>query len=606
MSEDLIYIDDVSKIQEIIKLIPNNPGVYQYINADGKIIYVGKAKNLKKRVSSYFLKSDYQSSKLRILVSKIKAIKFIIVNSESDALLLENNLIKELQPRYNVLLKDDKTFPYICIKNESFPRIFATRNYIQDGSLYFGPYTSVVAMRMLLDLFKVLFKIRSCYYDLQDEKIAKGLFKPCLEYHMNNCLAPCIGKQSLDHYNEQISTIKSILRGRFLECNNYLKINMLESASNLKFEEANEYKIKLDALSNFQAKSCIVNPSLGELDVFSFVDAGNHAYVNYIRVVQGAIILSYNVELSNLLLLQKEEILYIAINELLTKFGSDTKECIVPFLPQEEIIDKRFTIPKIGDKLKLLDLSEKNAKAFMISRKRLSEPDKSVLKITAVEKLQKDLNLPYLPNYIECFDNSNIQGTNPVAACVVFKKGKASKRDYRHFHIKTVIGPDDFASMEEIIFRRYKRLLEEDEVLPDLIVIDGGKGQLGAAMKSLTVLGLNNKIPVIGIAKRLEEIFRPGDPLPLYLDKTSHSLKLIQQLRDEAHRFGIEFHRKIRSDAMVHSFLDDIPGLGEKTKSKLLLEFKSPDGIQSASKDLIIKVIGNSKAQILFKYWMQV
>jgi excinuclease ABC subunit C len=587
-------------IQLILHSLPDKPGIYQYFNINKDIIYVGKAKNLKKRVSSYFNKINYENNKLRILVSKIADIRYIVVETESDALLLENNLIKKYKPRYNILLKDDKTFPWICIKNETFPRLFSTRRVLNDGSQYFGPYTSVVMVRTILNLIRQIYPLRTCALDLTNENIIADRFKVCLEYHLGNCKGPCIGLQSMDEYHLNIDHIKNILKGNISDVTNYLKDLMKQYSTDLKYEQAGLLKEKLDILQKYQSKSTIVNTDIDNVDVFSILDDHNSAYVNFLKVVKGAIIQAHTVELTKRLNESEEEMLLMAITEIRERFHSTSKEIVVPVVPEFTIPGVKFTVPKLGDKKKLLELSERNVKYYQLEKHRSIEagnPKKHVDRI--LETMMKDLRLKELPVHIECFDNSNIQGSNPVASCVVFKNAKPAKRDYRHFNIKTVVGADDFASMEEIIYRRYKRLKEENASLPQLIVIDGGKGQLHAAMNSLDKLELYGSMAIIGIAKRLEEIYFPGDSVPIYLDKNSETLKLIQNLRNEAHRFGITFHRDKRSKGMTQSKLDEILGIGEKTKEKLLKEFKTVDQIRLATFEEIENVIGNSKAKLL-------
>ncbi len=582
-----------------LQTLPDNPGIYQFLDKEGKIIYVGKAKNLKKRVSSYF-RQHHENGKTRVLVKKIHRIDHIVVPTETDALLLENNLIKKYQPRYNVLLKDDKTYPWICIKNERFPRIFTTRNLIKDGSEYFGPYTSMRTVRTLLDLIKELYKIRTCSYDLSKEKIAQGRFKVCLEYHLGNCLGPCEGYQSHKDYQEQITAVREILKGNFKDSIYRFKNKMNLLAQQMKFEEAQEFKEKIEILENYQSKSTIVNPKINNVDVFSVVSDQEYGYVNFLQISFGSIIRAHTIEMKKKLDESDRELLELAITELRSRFNSLSKEILVPF--QVDVVkDVKVSVPKLGDKKRILELSVRNAKLYRQERfkqLKITDPDRHVKRIMA--QMKKDLRLNVEPRHIECFDNSNIQGTNPVAACVVFKDGKPSKKDYRHFNIKTVEGPDDFASMEEVVHRRYKRLIDQDEPLPQLIVIDGGKGQLSSALKSLDRLGLRNKIAIIGIAKRLEEIYYPGDSIPLYLDKKSETLKIIQQLRNEAHRFGITFHRQKRSKAAINSELLQIKGVGEKTATQLLKKFKSVKRIKAATKEEISELVGGAKAEIIY------
>ncbi len=586
-------------LQLQLQTLPNSPGVYQYYDKDGKLLYVGKAKNLKKRVSSYFTK-QHDSGKTRVMVSKIATIKHIVVPTETDALLLENNLIKKHQPRYNVMWKDDKSYPWICIKKERFPRVFSTRNVVKDGSEYFGPYTSMKTVKTLLDLIKGLYPLRTCNYDLADHKIKAGKYKVCLEYHLKNCKGPCEDLQSEEEYNQQIAAIREIIKGNFKESLNAFKDQMKAYAANMEFEEAQRIKEKIDVLENYQAKSTIVNPKISNVDVFTIVSDASYGYVNFLQVSYGSIIRSHTIELKKRLDESDKELLELAIIELRNRFHSQSKEIYVPFNVQvgENI---KVTVPKLGDKKRLVELSLRNAKFYRQERfkqVKITDPDRHVNRI--MKQMQTDLRLPKEPRHIECFDNSNIQGTNPVAACVVFKNGKPSKKEYRHYNIKTVEGPDDFASMQEVVYRRYKRLLEENKPLPQLIVIDGGKGQLSSALKSLEALNLRGKIAIIGIAKRLEELYFPEDPIPLYLDKTSETLKIIQQLRNEAHRFGITFHRKKRSNNMIKTELETIDGIGEKTAQQLLKTFKSVKRIKEASLEDLIAVVGASKAQKIY------
>ncbi|MEQ8907769.1 MAG: excinuclease ABC subunit UvrC [Vicingaceae bacterium] len=593
-------------LQKQVQAAPKKAGVYQYYDAKGKILYVGKAKNLKNRVSSYFTNDKQKSGRTRLLVKKIESVKYIITESELDALLLENNLIKKHQPRYNVMLKDDKTYPWICIKKEPFPRVFKTRTVIKDGSEYYGPYASVKMMNTILDLVRKNYKLRTCAYHLSQENIEKGKFKKCLEYHIGNCKAPCEGMQEEADYDQSIDDIRNIIKGNVSEVKRQLKSSIKMAAEKLDFERAAELKDKLDAFDKFQSKSTVVNPSIHNVDVFSMVEDKDLAYVNYMKVNNGAIIQSHTLELKRKLEESKEELLELAIIELRDRFNSVSKEVFVPFLPGFELENLHFHQPQRGDKKKLLDLSERNAKYFMLERRKQqanTDPERHTNRI--LEGMQKDLRLSELPRHIECFDNSNIQGTNPTAACVVFKDAKPSKRDYRHFNIKTVEGPDDFASMEEVVHRRYKRLLDEDEPLPQLIVIDGGKGQLSSALKSLDRLGLRGKIAIVGIAKRLEEIFYPGDKYPLFLDKTSESLKVIQHLRNEAHRFGITHHRNRRSKNSIQSELSNIEGIGEKSAEELLRKFKSVKRVKEASLKELEEILPLSRAQAVYKYFQK-
>ncbi|NKI26474.1 excinuclease ABC subunit UvrC [Arenibacter sp. 6A1] len=587
-------------IEVQLSSLPNNPGVYQFYDAEDKILYVGKAKNLKKRVSSYFNK-NHDSGKTRVLVKKIRSIQHIVVPTESDALLLENNLIKKYRPRYNVLLKDDKTYPWICIKKERFPRVFATRRLVKDGSEYFGPYTSMKTLYTLLDLIKSVYPLRTCKYDLSREKIDQGKYKVCLEYHLGNCKGPCEAFQSEEEYNRQIQEIREIVKGDFKASLHYFRGQMTSLAQEMKFEEAQKIKEKIEVLENYQVKTTIVNPKINNVDVFSIISDEEYAYVNFLQLSHGSIIRSHTMEIKKKLEETEEELLQLAIIEIRQRFQSLSKELYLPFpvsLPPE----LKVTVPKLGDKKKILELSERNAKYFRQDRFKqikIIDPDRHTNRIMA--QLKSDLRLSQEPRHIECFDNSNIQGAFPVAACVVFKDGKPSKKEYRHFNIKSVVGPDDFASMEEVVYRRYDRLMTEGKDLPQLIVIDGGKGQLSSAVKSLDDLGLRGKIAIIGIAKRLEEIYFPEDSIPLYLDKKSESLKIIQQLRNEAHRFGITFHRNKRSKAAINSELESIDGIGEKTVEDLLKYFKSVKRIKEASLENLISIVGRSKAKKIYE-----
>ena len=583
-----------------LQTLPSSPGVYQFYDADDKILYVGKAKNLKKRVSSYFTK-NHEYGKTRVMVKKIRLIKHIVVPTESDALLLENNLIKKYRPRYNVLLKDDKSYPWICIKNERFPRIFPTRKLIKDGSEYYGPYTSMKTVRTLLDLIKSVYQLRTCNYDLSQEKIAAGKFKACLEFHLGNCKAPCEGLQDVEEYHRQVEDIREIVKGNFKSSLQYFKHQMKKLAADMEFEKAQQIKEKIEVLENYQVKTTIVNPKINNVDVFSIISDDAFAYVNFLQLSHGSIVRSHTLEIKKKLEEKDEDLLQLAIVEIRQRFDSKSKELYLPFKVTVEPHIK-ITLPQVGDKKRILDLSERNAKFYRQERFKqikIIDPDRHTNRIMA--QMKTDIRLSEEPRHIECFDNSNIQGSNPVAACVVFKNGKASKKEYRHYNIKTVEGPDDFASMEEVVYRRYKRLLEEEQPLPQLIVIDGGKGQLSSALKSLEILGLRGKIAIIGIAKRLEEIYFPDDPIPLYLDKKSESLKIIQQLRNEAHRFGITFHRNKRSKAAINSELEQIEGIGQKTAQDLLKRFKSVKRIKEASVEGLAETIGMSKAKKIYE-----
>ena len=591
-------------LDTILKTLPDKPGVYQYFDKEGKILYVGKAKSLKKRVSSYFNKQVFENGKTAVLVRKIEDIRFTVVDNPLEALLLENSLIKKLQPRYNVMLKDDKTYPWIVIKNEPFPRIFPTRRFIKDGSEYFGPFASVVMMKTLLDLIKQLYPRRTCPLNLTKQNIDSGKFRVCLEYHIGNCKGPCVGKQSESEYADMVKQVKEIIKGNLTEVLAMLKNDMKEKAANLEFEQAQKVKEKIDILENFQGKSTIVNPSISNVDVFSIASDEGYAFVNFMKVTNGAIVQTHTLEMKKKLDETNEELLLLAIADIRDKFKSQSKEVIVPYLPEIEFPDIVFSVPQRGDKRKLLELSERNAEQYKKDRQSqiaLVDPERHTNRI--LERMMQDLRMKEKPVHIECFDNSNIQGTNPVSAMTVFKNAKPSKKDYRHFNIRTVVGPNDFASMEEVIYRRYKRALDENQALPQLIVIDGGKGQLSSAMQSLSQLGLMGKVTVIGIAKKLEEIYFPNDSLPLYLDKRSETLKIIQQIRDEAHRFGITHHRSKRNKAALQTELTQIQGISDKTAEKLLVEFRSVKGVSEASLQALEQVVGSSKAKSITAYF---
>jgi excinuclease ABC subunit C len=590
-------------IVDIVHALPQTPGVYKYIDKNGVVIYVGKAKNLKKRVSSYFMKNN-RSYKTNSLVKNIADIKFVVVDNESDALLLENILIKKMQPKYNVLLKDDKTYPWICITNEVFPKVIYTRNKVNDDSEYYGPFTSVYTIKTLLNLIRSLYPIRTCNLALTEENIKKNKFKICMEYHIGNCMAPCIGNIDEETYNEYIKSIRKAIKGDLQLIRKYLKTQMQQLASEYKYEDAAKIKAKMDIVDNYCSKSTIVNTNISNVEAYGFSEDINSVYVNYLRVQNGAIIGAHSIELKKKIDEPNEDMLLYAIFELRSNFNSSVKNLILPFEIDYNLDGVKFEYPKKGDKLKLLELAQRNAKFFMLERHKQVEnksPEKHTIR--RLETLQKDLYLNELPVHIECFDNSNIQGTHPVAACIVFKNAKPSKKDYRHYNIKTVEGPNDFASMSEIVYRRYNRLLNEKADLPQLIIIDGGKGQLGAAVESLKKLGLYGKLGVIGIAKRLEEIYFPDDSIPLYLDKNSESLKIIQQARDEAHRFGISFHRNKRSSNFIKTELEEIKGIGEKTIDLLLQNSKSINNIKKLKEDELAEIIGKSKAKIVFDFF---
>ena len=590
-------------ILDLVRNLPEKPGIYQFINEENQIIYIGKAKNLRRRVSSYFQKSP-DSAKLAVMVRKIRSVNHLVVDTESDALLLENNLIKRHMPRYNVLLKDDKTFPWICIRNEPFPRVFTTRKLIRDGSQYFGPYTSGKIWKNLIDLIRGIYRIRTCSLNLEPDSIQSGKFKVCLEYHIGNCLGPCVGLQSEEEYQKQIDQIARILKGNTHSVIRTLKEEMARRAAAYEFEQAAAIKEKLDMLEKFQSKSTVANTRIVHVDVFSIVTDERAGYVNYMKVMNGSLIQTHSLELRKRLDETDEELLTLAVVELRQMVGSDAPELIVPFQIEYPFENVKLTVPQKGDRKALLDLSERNARYFKLERQKQQVKHISVTRVSRkLETLQKDLRLPDLPVHIECFDNSNIQGTHPVAACIVFRNALPSKKDYRHFNIRTVEGPDDFASMEEVVYRRYKRMQDENLDLPQLVIIDGGKGQLASAMKSLEQLGLRQKVALIGIAKRLEEIYFPNDPVPLYLDKKSESLRLIQQMRNEAHRFGITHHRKRREKDLTVSILDGIKGVGEETRTRLLTEFGSAEAVRTATQERLEQVVGKSKARLIMDFF---
>jgi len=591
-------------LHTLIKALPEKPGVYQYYDREGTILYVGKAKSLKKRVSSYFHKEHYDNFKTKALVSKIHDIRTIVVDTELDALLLENNLIKKYQPRYNVSLKDDKTYPWICIKNERFPRVFPTRKMLKDGSEYFGPYPSVRVMQTLLDLVKSLYPRRTCNLALESEAIRKGKFKVCLEYHIKNCLGPCEGLQDESSYMQTIQEIRQIIKGDIGNLIGLVRQQMQQEAAAYRFEAAQMLKERLELLEKFRSKSTIVNPSIGQVDVFSIHTEEKAAYVNYLRVQDGCIIQGHTIEMKKRLDESPEELLTIAIGEMRQRFQSRTRELIVPVMPDLEDEQLHCVIPQRGDKKKLLELSERNVQNYLREKNKqleLVDPERHTKRI--LEQLRKDLRMPELPRHIECFDNSNFQGAYPVSAMVCFKDARPSKKDYRHFNVKTVEGPNDFATMEEVIARRYGGSLSESLDFPQLIIIDGGKGQLSAAMNALEKLGLRGKVTMIGIAKRLEEIYFPEDSVPLYIDKKSESLKLIQHLRNEAHRFGITHHRSRRDKGTLRTELHDIEGIGASTAEKLLSEFRSVKKVKEAPLEALEAAVGKAKGQVVYRHY---
>lgn len=586
-----------------LRSLPNKPGVYQYLDKEGTIIYVGKAKDLKKRVSSYFNKQN-DSGKTRVLVSKIRDIKYIIVDSELDALLLENNLIKEHQPKYNIQLKDDKTYPWICIKKEPFPRVFSTRRLIKDGSKYYGPYPSVYVINTLLELIREIYPLRNCTLNLAENKIKEGKYKVCLEYHIGNCLGPCIGAETAESYDVYIQEIEHILKGNLNQVIRMLKDRMLTAAAELQFEKAGELKEKISTIERFQSKSAVVSSNIDKVDVITVLNEDKVAYVNYLVISNGAIVHGITVEVSKKLEESMEDIIGFVLPELRERYNSPSKEVLISEPVSLELDGIQFFVPQRGDKKSLIELSIRNTKYYRLEKlkkEKIVNPEKHTERI--LEQIRKDFRLEELPHHIECFDNSNFHGTNAVAACVVFKDGKPSKKDYRHFNIKTVEGPDDFASMEEVVYRRYKRLMDEEQSLPQLIVVDGGKGQLSSALKALDKLELRGKVAIVGIAKKLEEIFYPGDNLPIYIDKRSESLKVIQHMRNEAHRFGITHHRNKRSKNALISEITQIKGIGEKTFEELIKTFKSVNGVKNASMEELSSCVGNAKAKTVYQYF---
>lgn len=586
-----------------LKILPSDPGVYRYYDKKGGLLYVGKAKNLKKRVSSYFNKNQV-GYRTRLMVSKIERIETTVVNSEYDALLLENNLIKEHQPFYNILLKDDKSYPWICIKKEPFPRIFLTRNLVKDGSEYYGPYAKVRQAKALIDVIKNLYKLRTCNLNLSQGKINEGKYKVCLEYHIKNCEGACEGLETEENYTEKIDAIRGIIKGDFRKAKQYLEEEMYRYAGKLEFENAQMSKEKLQILENYQTHTTIINPNIDDVDVFGMVSDDEAAYVNYFKIKNGSIVQSYTTEVRKMLEESDEEILEEVLIEIRRKFDSRSAEIFLPFHLNIEIPSVKLIVPKVGDKKRIVELSEKNANEYRIEKLKqvqILDPERHTDRIMA--EMKRILHLPEEPRHIEGFDNSNIQGTNPVSACVVFKNGKPSKEDYRIFHPKSVEGPNDFATMEEVIYRRYKRILEEGASLPQLILIDGGKGQLSSAIKSLKLLGLYGKISIISIAERLEEIFFPNDPIPLYLDKKSETLKILQRVRDEAHRFGVKHHRTRRKNSALKSELEEIPGVGKKTIELLLSKLKSVKRVREASLETLEEILGKSKGKIVWGYF---
>jgi excinuclease ABC subunit C len=595
---------DRKLLKEKVGLLPERPGVYQFFDTSGQIIYVGKAKNLKKRVASYFAK-QHENNKTILLVKKIVNLEYIVVNTELDALLLENNLIKKYQPKYNIQLKDDKTYPWICIKNERFPRVFSTRQLVRDGSKYYGPYGSVRVMNTLLDLIREMYPLRTCSFDLSPQKIAAGKYKVCLEYHLGNCKGPCEGKQSEDDYSKMIHQIDSLLKGNINGVIKVLKQQMKEQATLFLYEEAQLNKERIQALEKYQAKSTVVSPKIHQVDVMTMIEEGESAYINYMSIHNGAIVHAYTTEIKKKLEESRDDIFGFILPELRNRYESTCKEVLTDEAPIEFLFeDLTFTVPQRGDKKELIDLSLRNVKFYILEKRKqekIKDPEKHTSRI--LEQIQKDFRLRDLPVHMECFDNSNFQGTNAVSACVVFRNAKPSKRDYRHFNVKTVEGPDDFATMEEVVYRRYARMMEEGNPLPQLLIIDGGKGQLSAALKAIDRLELRGKIAIVGIAKKLEEIYFPGDQYPVYIDKRSESLKVVQYMRNEAHRFGITHHRNKRSKNSLVSELDQIEGIGPKTKELLLKKFKSIATIKTSSLEVLSIEIGRSKAGLIHAYF---
>jgi len=590
-------------LKNILKTLPDKPGVYQHIDGAGRILYIGKAKDLKKRVSSYFTKS-HDSARIHMMVNRVADIKVIVTENELEALLLENNLIKQHQPKYNVMLKDDKTYPWIVIRNERFPRIYALRNPKNDGSEYYGPYPSGKVMKTVLELIRQLYTLRTCNLNLSEENIEAGKHKICLEYHIGNCKGPCEGLQAEAAYNLEVEAARGIIKGNITAVKKILKDQMMQHAQDLAFEAAQKTKEKIELLERYQAKSTVANPSITDIDVFSCMTDAEYGYVNYLKIIEGMVVQAHTVELKKKLDETEAQLLEVAIPEIRELYKSTSREICTSHEVELALPNTQLNVPQRGDKKKLIELSLKNARYYRVERMKtiqIVDPDRHVNRI--MEQMKSDLRMPVEPRHIECFDNSNIQGTNPVSACVVFKDGKPSKKDYRHFNVKTVEGPDDFATMEEVIYRRYSRLLEEGEPLPQLIIVDGGKGQLSASLKSLDKLELRGKITIIGIAKRLEEIYFPGDHVPLYLDKRSETLRIIQQARNEAHRFGITHHRKKREKKTIKSELENIAGIGPSAIKDLLQKFKSTKGVKQAALKELEEVVGQAKAQKILTFF---
>ncbi len=594
-------------VMEQVAALPLEPGVYQFLDRDGKVIYVGKAKSLKKRVSSYFVKNKDHSAKVRVLVKQVCAIKHIVVGSEQDALLLENSLIKSLQPRYNILLKDDKTYPWIVLRKENFPRVESTRLVRHDGSQYFGPYGSISMQRSILEFIREVIPLRTCKLNLAPQNIAKGKYGVCLQYHLGNCKAPCVGQQSEEEYGELLSMVKDVLKGDLRPVRRYLEESMQQAASELKFEVAQRFKQRLDALENYQSRSVIVSAKIVDCDIFSLLEDDDVAYCNFIRLRRGSIVALHTVRLTTGVDSTPEEMLSAAIQFIVEEIAHDlSREVIVPYIPSSAILfdGVTFTVPKRGEKADLLEFSLKSARIYRAEQMKnleIKNPERHTERL--MRAMQKELHLDHEPRHIECFDNSNLQGTNPVASCVVFRDGKPSRKEYRHFNVKTVVGADDFASMREIVYRRYSRLLEEGAELPDLIIVDGGKGQLSSAYEVICALGIENRVPIVGLAKRIEEIFFPNDPMPYYLSRTGEPLKVVCHIRDEAHRFGITFHRQKRSNAFIKSELEQIEGIGTKSLNALLKRFKTVNNVRDASVEELSEVVGAKRAQAIKSYF---
>ncbi|MBQ1252940.1 MAG: excinuclease ABC subunit C [Alistipes sp.] len=594
-------------VMEQVAALPLEPGVYQFLDRDGKVIYVGKAKSLKKRVSSYFVNSRDHSAKVRVLVKQICAIKHIVVGSEQDALLLENSLIKSLQPRYNILLKDDKTYPWIVVRRENFPRVESTRIVHHDGSQYFGPYGSISMQRSILEFIREVVPLRTCKLNLSPQNIAKGKYGVCLQYHLGNCKAPCVGAVGEEEYAELLAMVRDVLKGDLRPVRKYLEQNMQQAAAELKFEVAQRFKQRLDALENYQSRSVIVSAKIVDCDIFSLLEDDDVAYCNFIRLRRGSVVALHTVRLTTGVDATPEDMLSTAIQYIVENISHDlSREVIVPFLPSAAILfdGVTFTVPKRGEKADLLEFSLKSARIYRAEQMKnleIKNPERHTERL--MNAMQKELHLDRQPRHIECFDNSNLQGTNPVASCVVFRDGKPSRKEYRHFNVKTVVGPDDFASMREIVYRRYSRLLEEGAELPDLIIVDGGKGQLSSAYEVLCALGIENRVPIVGLAKRIEEIFFPDDPMPYYLSRTGEPLKVVCHIRDEAHRFGITFHRQKRSKAFINSELEQIEGIGAKSLNALLKRFRTVSRVREASIDELAEVVGLKRAQAIVAYF---